>query len=271
LLLYQLELFDVSMQITISGVQLEGVTGDVSANLASISRAAEQASAAGIDLLITPEMFVTGYNLSPERMTALAAEDLADHVGQIAHAFNLAILVGLPVPVPGGVANAAILFDRDGIELSRYHKTHLFGRLDETLFIAGSEPPPVVDFQGVRVTTMICYDVEFPELVRAAAVAGADAILVPTAQMEPFAYIAEHLVRVRAWENQVYVAYINRCGAEGNLRYVGRSSLVAPSGDVLDSRGPNDEGPVVAVIDTDVVRAGRAANPYLTDRRTDLY
>ncbi len=259
------------MQITISGVQLDGVAGDVDANLASISRAAQQSSAAGSDLLITPEMFVTGYNLTAERMNALAADDLAVRVADIARTSNMAMLVGLPVPVPGGIANAAILFDGDGTELSRYHKTHLFGRLDQTLFIAGSEPPPLVDFHGVRLATMICYDVEFPELVRAAAVAGADAILVPTAQMEPFAYLADHLVRVRAWENQVYVAYINRCGAEGNLRYVGRSSVVAPSGEVLDSRGPSDEGPVIAVIDTDVVRTGRAANPYLADRRTDLY
>ena len=117
---------------------------------------------------------------------------------------------------------------------------------------------------------MICYDVEFPETVRAAALAGAHLIAVPTAQMEPFAFVAEHLVRVRAWENQVYVAYVDHDGSEDDLTYVGRSSIVAPDATVLDSV-EHGSRLIYATIDPNLVDLQQKANPYLGDRRAPLY
>ncbi|MGZ5405285.1 MAG: nitrilase-related carbon-nitrogen hydrolase, partial [Nocardioides sp.] len=124
--------------------------------------------------------------------------------------------------------------------------------------------------RGVRIATMICYDVEFPETVRAAALAGAHLVAVPTAQMEPFAFVADQLVRTRAWENQIYVAYINHDGCEDDLDFVGRSSIVAPDSTVLDSveRGTRL---IYATVDPDHVGLQQRANPYLTDRRAALY
>jgi len=75
---------------------------------------------------------------------------------------------------------------------------------------------------------------------------------------------------VRAWENQVYVAYVNHDGIEGGLTYVGRSSIVAPSGEVLDSAQHGDRL-LLAAIDTETVASGRRDNPYLTDLRRDLF
>ncbi|CAM5716447.1 Carbon-nitrogen hydrolase OS=Streptomyces alboniger OX=132473 GN=CP975_05405 PE=3 SV=1 [Streptomyces alboniger] len=77
---------------------------------------------------------------------------------------------------------------------------------------------------------MICYDVEFPENVRAHALAGTDLLLVPTAQMHPFQFVAESVVPVRAFENQMYVAYVNRVGQEGEFEFVGLSTLAGPDG-----------------------------------------
>jgi predicted amidohydrolase len=88
--------------------------------------------------------------------------------------------------------------------------------------------------------------------------------------MTPFAFVAEHLVRTRAWENQVYLAYINHDGSEGSLTYVGRSSIVAPDGSVLDSI-EHGTGLIYADVEPAVVARQRAANPYLTDRRAALY
>jgi predicted amidohydrolase len=88
--------------------------------------------------------------------------------------------------------------------------------------------------------------------------------------MTPFEFVAEQVVRARAWENQVYVAYINHDGRERTLEYVGRSSIVAPSGDVLAGAEHGDQL-LLATIDTDVVSRARAENPYLIDRRLDLY
>jgi predicted amidohydrolase len=90
--------------------------------------------------------------------------------------------------------------------------------------------------------------------------------------MEPFAFVAETLIPVRAWENQVYVAYVNRSGEEGDLRYVGRSSIAAPSGAVLDALPPTTStGLVLAAVDTTLVEQGQRDNPYLGDLRPELY
>lgn len=260
------------MALTIAGLQHPGHPGDVEANLAVVAEAARDAKARGADLLVTPEMFVTGYNIG-DRVADLAARPLVDEVARIAAAEGIAIVAGLPERLAGGsVANTAVLVDASGTEITRYRKTHLFSDLDRALFVEGTERSRVVELHGVRLALLICYDVEFPEPVRAAAREGAHLVVVPTAQMEPFAFVAERLIGVRAWENQVYVAYVNRSGAEGDLTYVGRSSVAAPSGEVLDALAPSEEtGLVLASIDPAAVEAAQRANPYLEDLRLDLY
>lgn len=127
-----------------------------------------------------------------------------------------------------------------------------------------------MEFRGLRIAICICYDVEFPETVRAAALDGAHLVAVPTAQMTPFSFVAEQLIRTRAWENQVYLAYVNHDGAEATLTYVGRSSIVGPDATVLDAVEHGD-ALIDASVDPAVVAAAQAANPYLADRRRDLY
>ncbi|SEQ95082.1 carbon-nitrogen hydrolase family protein [Microlunatus flavus] len=260
------------MQLTIAGLQHPGTPGDVEANLATIAEAAAEARARGADVLVTPEMFVTGYNIGGQ-VAELAAGPLVERVAQLAADTGIALVAGLPERLADGtVANTALFVDERGAEVTRYRKTHLFSDLDRTLFVEGTRRSEVVTYRGVRLALLVCYDVEFPEPVRAAAREGAHVVVVPTAQMEPFTFVAETLIGVRAWENQVYVAYVNRSGAEGDLRYVGRSSVAAPSGQVLDALAPTEPvGLVLATVDTDVVEQAQRDNPYLDDLRLDLY
>ena len=260
------------MKLTIAGLQHAGHPGGVADNLAVIAEAAAEAKARGAEVLVTPEMFVTGYNIG-DQVAKLAADDLVGAVQAVAAEARVAIVAGLPEQASGGgVWNTALFVDETGAEVTRYRKTHLFGDLDRGLFLAGPAAGVPVDFRGVRVSLLICYDVEFPETVRAASRAGADVLLVPTAQMEPYARIAEQLIWTRAWESQIYVAYVNRSGEEGELRYVGRSSVVAPTGEVLAALDADTRtGLLLATVDTDVVARSRAANPYLDDLRRDLH
>ncbi|WP_211268549.1 carbon-nitrogen hydrolase family protein [Actinoplanes subtropicus] len=257
------------MELTVAGLQAAGVPGDVEANRAQLRVAAAEAAATGAGLLITPELYLTGYDIG-DQVRELARLDLAGTVRQIAREAGIAILAGLPEPAGERLHNTAILVDERGEVLLRYRKTHLFGDLDRRYFVPGDDLVVMAELHGVRIAVLICYDVEFPETVRAAAERGADLIAVPTAQMTPFAFVAEQVIRARAWENQVFVAYINHAGRERTLEYVGRSSIVAPSGDVLASAADGDHL-LLATVDTDVVARARAANPYLADRRTDLY
>ena len=234
------------MPLTIAGLQTPGTLRDVEANLRELEAAAEEAVDRGAELLITPEMFVTGYVVG-DALPELAAQDFLGPVRDLAARAGLAVLLGAPELSDAGVHNAAYFIDDRGEVLSCYRKSHLFGELDRSQFVAGEELFGLVEFRGVRIATMICYDVEFPEVVRAAALAGA------------------HL-----WENQVYVAYIDHDGSEEELTYVGRSSIVAPDATVLDSV-EHGTRLLYATIDPEVVDVQQKANPYLGDRRAPLY
>ena len=117
----------------------------------------------------------------------------------------------------------------------------------------------------------ICYDIEFPETARLLAVQGADLICVPTANMVGFDAVSEVLLPARGLENQVYVAYANLCGSDEVYQYNGISVIVGPDGKTL-ARTQRGEVLLYAVqLDKETLAASRWANPYLSDRRTDLY
>ncbi len=257
------------MKLQIAVLQTAGVPGDVEKNLAELRATARAAVADGADLLITPELFLTGYDIGP-LVHELGRTDLTAAAAAVAREERIALIVGLPLFEDGHHYNVAVFIDETGEVKSTYRKTHLFSELDHTYFTAGNDLISIVDFRGVRIATLICYDVEFPEPVRAAAVAGAHLIAVPTAQMAPFEFVAEQVVRARAWENQVYVAYANHDGHELTLSYVGRSRIVDPFAKVLDSV-EHGTRTLTATIDTEIVDEARRSNPYLDDRRSDLY
>ena len=257
------------MPLRIALLQSAGTIGDVDANLRELRAAADAAAAQDASLLVTPEMFLTGYNVA-ERLATLANRDLLADVQQVAREAGVALIVGAPEAATGGIYNAAFCVDDHGTLLTVYRKAHLFGELDRAMFRPGDQPFGSFVLDDVTVAVIICYDVEFPETVRAAADQGAHLIAVPTAQMEPFAFVADNVVRTRAWENQVYVAYANRVGREGDLVYVGRSSVVAPDGSIL-VRAESHTRLLVAGIDPGVVQEQQSANPYLSDRRPALY
>ncbi|WP_438491169.1 carbon-nitrogen hydrolase family protein [Streptomyces asiaticus] len=253
----------------ISGLQTAGTPGDVAANLRELDAACRRARAEGAELLITTELFITGYDIG-DAVRDLARTDLLSPAQEIAAAHGIALVLGAPEHDDGACYNSAFFIDPAGAILGRHRKTHLFGDLDRRYFTPGDRTAPVIDYAGVRITMLICYDVEFPENVRAAALAGADLVAVPTAQMQPYEFIAEHLLRVRAWENQIYIAYVNHDGDEGSLRYVGRSSIVSPSATVLDSVEHGNRL-LFATVEPHTVRKARKANPYLADLRPDLF
>jgi predicted amidohydrolase len=248
--------------------------GSVARNLDLLEARAAQGAGLRARLLICPEMFLAGYNIGAERASHLA--EPADgpalaRVAGLAKEHGIALLVGYPERGRGGaVYNAVRLIGRDGRSLANYRKCHLFGTLDRAMFRAGESAPAVVELDGIRVGLLICYDVEFPESVRLLALASADLVAVPTALMDPFAAVARLLVPARALENQVFLAYANRCGREGDLRYCGQSCVVGPDGADL-ARAGRGEQLIVADLDLARLSASRLANTYLADRRPELY
>ncbi|WP_309067451.1 nitrilase-related carbon-nitrogen hydrolase [Microbacterium sp.] len=236
--------------------------GDVAGNLARLADAAARAAQGGADVLVTPEMFVTGYDVGPVAGMAPDGEVFAA-VASITRRTGVAITYGFPELLPDGrIANTAQLVD-DGRLVGAYRKTHMFGDLDSSRFVPGSGFP-VFELRGHRVGMLICYDVEFPETVRALALAGAAVVLAPTANMVPFELVSTVLVRARAYENGIALAYANYCGTEGAQVYAGLSTICGPDGTVQALAAADGEALLIA----DAI--GDPA-PYLRDRRPDLY
>ena len=103
--------------------------------------------------------------------------------------------------------------------------------------------------------------------------AGADLVLVPTAQPDtPDApFIAERIVPVRAFENGIAIVYADHAGADERFAYAGRSCIVMPDGVDAARAGPTGSALIFADYEPARYDATRAANPYLADRRGDLY
>ena len=137
------------------------------------------------DLVLFPELFMSGY-------TTVGLEELAvdpegpevGRVAQIAKDNSTAVVFGAPERFGGGFANSAIYIDRNGTIAGIYRKAFLFGSEREA-YVPGDELL-VVDLGGSKAGLMICFDVEFPEVARALAQAGADVLLTISANMEPF-------------------------------------------------------------------------------------
>lgn len=252
--------------LRIAGLQTPGTPGDVEANLAELDDAARDAAGAGAGLLISPEMFITGYDIGDRVRQPVPVE----RITAIARTHRIALLTGMPAPGEEGIANSAMFIRPDGTLARRYDKTHLFSGLDKERFVAGDGLGGLVEYDGVKIGILICYDVEFPEAVRRLVVEGADLIAVPTANMRPFEFICRTIIPARAWENQVYIAYINHSGVEGRTVYAGESSIVGPDGGRLAATGDGRDL-LIADIDTAVVARSRKDNPYLIDRRPELY
>ena len=178
-------------------------------NLAIIQDQALAAAEQGADLIIFPELILSGYNIGQtvQELAEPADGPAGQRASQIAREANLAILYGYPEKLDTEVYNSALLIDRNGNTQANYRKTHLFGSYEKSCFKPG-DALIIAELEGLNIGILICYDVEFPEAVRALIYAGADLIAVPTALMEDYCRVAEHVVPARAYESEIYVAYV---------------------------------------------------------------
>lgn len=249
-------------------LQMAAVPGDVAANLAQIDAAAEEAAAGGADLLVAPELALTGYGAG-DAIRDLAEPAEGPQVKQlqaIAQRHGLALVAGFAERAEGAVYNSLVMVEGEG-RPQVYRKTHLYADYERALFTPGKAAAALRDFRGLKLGFLICYDVEFPENVRRLAKAGAELVLVPTALPQgPFAaFIAGSVVPVRAFENQVFVVYANHAGRDANFAYAGLSRAVGPDGRSLAAAADDRPTLLFADLDPAAYEASRRANTYLAD------
>jgi predicted amidohydrolase len=252
----------------LAGVQFDLVWEDVTENLQRAEDWVKEAAEQQVDLVVFPEMFATGFSMHAERVAA-AAETIARWAEQAARRHGLAILAGYAEPGAERPANACTLFDRDGQRLLHYRKIHPFSLADEDQHFEGGRELPTVTLDGVRVTAVICYDLRFPEVFRAAA-ARTDLFLVPANWPAKRVGAWSTLLRARAIENQAFVLGVNRVGEGNGLVYSGDSVLLDPMGEAVAHPRP---GAALwwGQIDVDQVQKVREKLGFLADRRPEVY
>jgi len=260
----------VTGSVRLALAQTEPVRYDKTANLRRAETLMAEARAQGAHAIVFPELFLTGY-LVWDRLGELAEAapgPLISRLAQMAKAYGLLSIVGFPERANGLIYNSACVIESDGRLLGVYRKTHLFA--DEPDVFARGSSFVTLDSSIGSIGILICYDIEFPECARTLALAGAQLILVPTANMEPFAVDQDLYARARARENGVFIAIVNTVGTDERYRYFGCSTVAGPGGEVL-GRAAAAEQLLVVEIDPATAQASQRSSPYLSHRRPELY
>ena len=249
-----------------------GATPDLPSPKARLDRL-EQALAAlnePLDLLVCPELFLSGYDIGAAVHDRAEPADgpSASRVAEIAQRFGTAIVAGYPERDSETIYNAAMVCGADGERVLNYRKRLIPPGFEGTYFTPG-DAQGVFDLKGWKLAVLICYDVEFPEYVRQAALGGAELIIAPTALRSMWGFVADTMLPTRAFENGVYVLYANHAGAEGNCEYLGRSVILGPDGKEYARAGEAEEL-ITATLDRSATLAARATLPYLDVVRAGL-
>lgn len=222
---------------------------------------------AGVQLALFPELYLTGYQLADLGPIAREAEAQLERIREAARAAGAGVVVGAALPTAGGgVSNSALCISAAGELVGRYDKTQLFGA-EREVFEPGNEVV-LAQMGAIRVAPLICFDLEFPSPARIAARAGADLLVVISANMRP--YHRDHRVfcEARALENRLPLAYVNRVGRESGFIFVGGSRLVGGDGRAYVQMSASREQ--VGVFQLVVAQAVPSEVDYLSQSRDDL-
>ncbi|RME95617.1 MAG: carbon-nitrogen family hydrolase [Verrucomicrobia bacterium] len=237
---------------------------DRRANLQKVRAMVESVRPAPGSLVVLPEMFSTGFSMNPAITREGIASESTELMGDLARQFQCCVMGGLVHGTRGTLFNQAVAMSPERRELVRFSKLHPFSPAGEDRLITPGAGVALFEWAGFVVAPFICYDLRFPEDFRTAVGQGATLLVVmanwPASREDHWVT----LLRARAIENQAVVAGVNRCGADPQTAYPGRSMVVGPRGEILAEAGA-EETVLEAEVSPDLVRESREAFPALRD------
>ncbi len=269
------------MRLPVALVQLNA-TSDVEANISTAVALADEAGSGGARLIVLPEYLQ--YRGTDDGFRASARPIPGPHTdpfAEVARRREAWILVGSTAETSADEArpfNSSTLLSPDGTIAAVYRKVHLFdvavdaGPSDtESARVTAGDRVVCADVDGVVLGLTICYDLRFPELYRALALAGAQVLTVPANFTERTGRDHwEVLLRARAIENGAYVLAPAQIGGPPSQPAYGHSMVIDPWGTVI-AQAPDAVGIIRADIETDRVAAVRRQIPVLSNRRPGAY
>lgn len=248
--------------------------GEVSTNLAKIVSALQGAKA---DIIVLPELALTGYFFQDRLELAFLAQDPArspavQSLIELCRDNDFFLVAGFAEKSNDKIFNSAVVVGGDGI-LHTYRKLHLFNT-EKEYFDAGETHLDTVELRGAKIGIMICFDWAFPEVARVLALKGADLLCHPSNLVLTY---CQQAMRTRCLENSVFAVTANRFGSDtrprGTLTFTGQSQLVGPEGELIYQAKPNAEELFIAEIDLSKAREKSMTkrNNLLGDRRPEFY
>jgi len=245
---------------------------DKEANLSRIEKTVAKAAA---DLAIFGELFLTGYMARDAfpRLAETVPGPATDRLSKIASEYGTHVLVGMPERDTKGryLFNTSVLVAPDG-EVWGYRKIHPanFGPFEEGLYFGRGSDPVLAETRLGKLGLLICYDAFFPELAKAYALQGADALAIISASPATSKPFFDKILPARAIENTVFVLYGNLVGTELNIVFQGGTQAIGPRGEDLGRGKDFEEDVVIADVDLRHLRVAREFRPTLRDTRRDL-
>ena len=272
----------VNTHFKIGIAQLSPRLGDVAANLTLYEQALARAKNEHVELLIFPELSLTGYHLRDMVATVALRQDAPEFVQLRELSKSVACLAGLVEESPDFCFYNAAVYLSAGEVRHVHRKVYLptYGMFDEQRYFARGDSVRAFDTPYGRAATLVCEDLWHPSTAYIAALDQALMLICPSSS--PLRGIADNKERdenARYWEalNRVYaetfgvfVIYANRVGFEDGVGFWGGSEVIDPFGRCIAKGRYYEEDFVTADISLDVARRKRVAAPLLRDEDIDL-
>lgn len=257
----------------ISCIQMDMRLGEVDYNFAHAQTLIrEAADMSHPDTVVLPETWNTGY--FPADLAAAADRDgerTKRTFSNLARELNVNIVCGsVANQKADGFYNTAYVFDRSGVVVAEYDKTHLFTYAKEHEHFRPGARTCRFTLDGRSCALIICYDLRFPELTRTMTLEGVDLLFVVAQWPEKRNTHLVTLARARAIENQVFLALCNSVGAAGDVRCGGYSAVIDPWGEYLAQAWDGEEI-ITGEADFSVIEGIRSSINVFRDRRPELY
>ncbi|MFC1649987.1 carbon-nitrogen hydrolase family protein [Candidatus Latescibacterota bacterium] len=265
--------------LRIALLQIDSTQNDIRGNLDKIISRTEGAAGDGANLIISCELGLSAFLLSRNEYVDIAQTipgPATEEIGAAAKKANAYVILGLPEKDGAEIYNSLAVMGPNGDLVSRYRKLHLWLTENQT-FSRGNELC-IFDTEFGKIGSTICYDIMYPEIYRAIAAQGAGVIthstgMVTTEDCDAFGWDSElynSMVRIRAWENQVYLPSCNRCGNDLFLYFLANSCVATPWG-TLEGKLGDAEGTLSVTTDFARLKDWQKIAPYWDDRRPELY
>lgn len=268
------------MTTRVACAQIPLSIGDIAGNRTTYRTAVEAAARDGAQIVVLPELASSGYVFADRNELSSLAETrdgpTISEWANLAAAFDLTIVGGFPEAAGDAIFNSAAVVDRTGLR-GVYRKAHLWDS-ENAVFDRGDDLPIVVTTDHGRIGLMVCYDIEFPEWVRAVALSGADLLCAPVnwpLLPRPEGERPGEMVRAlaAAGTNRMPIAVCDRVGTERGQDWTGGSVITDADGYPIAISEFGKAGVITADIDLTESRNKQinANNDVHGDRRTDLY